>query len=210
MIITLIKAFIIGICVSVPIGPAAIFVMQKSLGYGHKAGFVSGLGVTTLDTLSAIISVFALAIASKFINAHTNLLMFIGGGVVAVIGAGMAFSNPFKKLKESCAKVASWSFKDYFQAFLAAASNPGAVFCMLALFAFFKLGNLPHDLQILPVILMVSAGSMTYWFFFSWLFSHLRKNLKIKTLVTINRIAGIIVIIIGIGLCGSGLYNLIF
>ena len=42
MFISILKAFIIGICASAPIGPIAILVIQKSLSKGHKAGFITG------------------------------------------------------------------------------------------------------------------------------------------------------------------------
>ena len=51
----ILKAFAIGICASVPIGPIAILVLQKSLSYGHKAGFVTGLGATTVGTTYAVL-----------------------------------------------------------------------------------------------------------------------------------------------------------
>ena len=49
-LLNIIKGFIIGICASVPIGPIAIFVIQQSLSKGHKAGFVTGMGATIVDT----------------------------------------------------------------------------------------------------------------------------------------------------------------
>ena len=53
MIVDVLKAFAIGICASAPLGPAAILVLQKSLSYGHRAGFYTGLGATTIDTTYA-------------------------------------------------------------------------------------------------------------------------------------------------------------
>ena len=48
MLIDMLKGFLVGICASVPIGPIAILVVQKSLSMGHKAGFVSGLGASVV------------------------------------------------------------------------------------------------------------------------------------------------------------------
>lgn len=57
MLLEILKAFIIGICASAPLGPVAILVLQKSICYGHKAGFTTGLGASLVDTAYAIISI---------------------------------------------------------------------------------------------------------------------------------------------------------
>ena len=51
MLFDVLKGFLTGICASVPLGPIAIFVIQKSLSDGHRSGFLTGLGATTVDTI---------------------------------------------------------------------------------------------------------------------------------------------------------------
>ena len=68
MLIDMLKGFLVGICASAPIGPIAILVVQKSLSMGHKAGFVSGLGASVVDTFYASIAIFALAFAQRFLE----------------------------------------------------------------------------------------------------------------------------------------------
>jgi threonine/homoserine/homoserine lactone efflux protein len=90
-------------------------------------------------------------------------------------------------------------------------SNPGAVFVMLTLFAFFGLAkDAPHTWKVAPMILSVSAGSVIYWFCVSWLLSRFRKVFKMRTIVWISRITGAIIVIIGIALFGQGLFNVVF
>ena len=59
MLLDIIKGFIVGLCASVPMGPVAILVVQKTLNKGRSAGFVAGLGATVVDTIYAIIALFA-------------------------------------------------------------------------------------------------------------------------------------------------------
>ncbi len=75
MLIDILKGFIIGICASVPLGPIAILVIQKSLSEGQKSGFLAGLGACLVDTLFAVIAIFALAIAERFIESYSTLIM---------------------------------------------------------------------------------------------------------------------------------------
>jgi threonine/homoserine/homoserine lactone efflux protein len=211
MVVEILKSFAIGICASVPLGPVAIVVMQKSLSYGQKAGFIAGLGATTVDTTYAIISIFALAIAQNFISTYQTFIYFVGGLIVALIGASIAFRNPFKKMKAN-ETIRGASIKDYLQVVVMSLSNPGAILAMFALFAFFGMNfdSGQGVKNVFPVILAVACGSASYWLFFSWLFSHWRKSLRIGTLVWVNRVFGIIVLIIGISLIGQGLYEVAF
>ena len=209
MIVDVLKAFAIGICASAPLGPAAILVLQKSLSYGHRAGFYTGLGATTIDTTYATLSIFALAWTQDFINTYEYTIYLIGGLIVALLGAAMAFKDPFRKLKNGDPSRGA-SIKDYAEAVLTALSNPGAAFVMFALFAFFNVNAGRSGFSVLPIILGVAAGSMAYWFTFSYIFSKIRNVIKMSALVWLSRIAGIIVMIIGIALLGEGAFQLFF
>jgi len=209
MLLDILKAYIIGICASAPIGPIAILVMQKSLSYGHRAGFVTGLGATTIDTTYSIISIFALAIAQDFIDTYEYTIYLVGGIILAGLGISMAFKDPFRKIKGMNNERGA-SVKDYFEAVLTALSNPGAMFVMFALFAFFNVDLVEKSITILPVILAVAGGSMTYWFFFSLGFSKVRKAVKLSHLIWVSRIAGIVILIIGIALIGEGSFAIFF
>jgi threonine/homoserine/homoserine lactone efflux protein len=209
MWIDILKGFAVGMCASAPIGPIAILVVQKSLSKGHKAGFVSGLGASVVDTFYASIAIFALAFAQKFIDEHQNMILLAGGAVLIAVGISMAFSNPFRKLKAD--GESSVSPKDFGQAVALGLSNPMAIFIMFTLFAFFGLADdAPHTWKVTPIILAVSAGSVTYWFSISWLLSRFRGNFRMRTILWISRITGALIVIIGIALLGQGLFNVCF
>ena len=209
MWIDILKGFAVGMCASAPIGPIAILVVQKSLSKGHKAGFVSGLGASVVDTLYASIAIFALAFAQKFIDEHQNMILLAGGAVLIAVGISMAFSNPFRKLTAD--GESSVSPKDFGQAVALGLSNPMAIFIMFTLFAFFGLADdAPHTWKVTPIILAVSAGSVTYWFSMSWLLSRFRGNFRMRTILWISRITGALIVIIGIALLGQGLFNVCF
>ncbi len=209
MILNLIKAFLIGILISAPLGPPAILVIQKTISGGRRVGLISSFGVTTSDTISAVISIFALGLAQNFIDSNENLIILLGGVILLLLGVWMAFKNPFKNIgKEKLNK--SWSVKDYFHAFAITFFNPAGLGLMLTFFAFFKMGGIPHNMDIIPIIMAVSLGSLSYWLCFTWLFSHIRNKANITTLFWINRIAGFIIILISIAVLSGGFYKIVF
>lgn len=205
----ILKGFMIGICASAPIGPIAILVIQKSLTKGHRAGFITGLGACLVDTVFAVIAIFALAFAQSFIEQNRELILLVGGLIVTILGWRMTVADPFRKMKTDSSS--SVSIKDFLQAIMMGFSNPGAIFVIFALFAFFGIGaDDPKNWKVYPIILAVSAGAAAYWFGVTWLLSHFRKKFKMQTIVWINRITGAIIVIIGISLIGEWLFRVIF
>ncbi len=213
MLMDILKGFLVGICASVPVGPIAIFVIQKSLSKGHLAGFIAGLGACVVDTIFAFIAIFALAFAQKFLDAHHNLILLAGGGVLILLGIHMTLSDPFRRMKSdnSSSDLAKDFAKDFGKSFAMGLSNPMAIFVIFALFAFFGLANdAPHTWSIAPMLVAVSLGSAVYWFLISWGLSRFRKIFKMNTILWISRVTGAIVVIIGIALLGQGLINVFF
>ena len=210
MIIDILKAFLIGVCASAPVGPIAILVIQKTLSKGRRAGFITSLGACLIDSLFATIAIFALAFAQNILNTHRELILILGGTIVGILGIVMTLSDPFRKLK-SGENNSDLSIKDFIQAFIMGLSNPGAIFIILALFAFFGFSDKhPNNWSVAPLIISVCLGAITYWYLIVSLLNIFRKRFKLNTILWINRIAGTIIIIIGIGLLSEGIFKYFF
>lgn len=209
LFVDIIKAFLVGIAASVPVGPVAILVVQKSLSKGHRAGFVTGLGASVVDTLFAVIAVFALAFTQQFLHDHEVGILLGGGAILIGLGLSMALKDPFRKMKADGTSKASAA--DFMQAVLMTISNPGAIFVMLALFAFFGITDeSPSTWHVAPILLSVAGGSVFYWFLISWGLGHFRNKFKMSTILWISRVTGALVVIIGIVLLFQGLFKIIF
>ena len=199
IILDIIKAFLVGFAASVPVGPVAILVAQKTLSKGYRAGFITGLGASVVDTLYAVIAVFALAATQEFLNQHELVILLAGGAILVGIGLSMTLKDPFRKVRADGTSKASAA--DFLQALFMTLSNPGAVFVMLALFAFFGItDNSPESWRVAPILLSVAGGSVTYWFLISWGLGRFRDKFTMNTLLWTSRVMGALVVIIGIAL----------
>ena len=209
--LAVLKGFLVGLAASVPMGPIAILVIQKTLSKGQRAGFFTGLGASVIDTIYAIISIFALAFAQSFINDHENIIYLVGGAILILIGLSMALSNPFKHRRRSDEKKSSFSSTDFLQAIAMGVSNPMAIFVIFALFGLVGITDqTPRSWNVAPIILSVSAGTVTYWFIFSWALSRFRGKFSLRTILWLSRVMGAIVVIVGLVLIGKGLFNVLF
>lgn len=199
-----IKSIVIGFLASIPIGPIAIYVLQKSINGGHWIGFRCSLGATIVDTIFATIAVFAFSAISGFIETHTKLIEIVGGAFIVAIGFGMMFSQPTRHHKNPKAKgKIAW---DVTKSTLMGLSNPGALAVMFALFAAFKmeLSDIPNYASYI-IITCVTGGSLIYWFFFTWVASRGNNNFRYRTLLRINQISGVVVVLFGIYLVIAGI-----
>lgn len=209
LLFNILKAFLVGFAASVPVGPVAILVVQKSLSKGYKAGFVTGLGASVIDTVYAVIAMFFLAFTQSFLNKHEVVILLAGGLILIGLGLSMALKDPFRKIKAD--GTSKPSAADFMQAVLMTLSNPGAVFVMLALFAFFGLTDTaPGTWHVAPTLLSVAGGSVMYWFLLSWSLGKFRHKFTMNTILWVSRVTGAIVVIIGIVLLTQGLFKLIF
>lgn len=216
MFVDILKGFIIGICASAPMGPIAILVVQKAISKGRQAGFMAGLGASVVDTVYAIIAIFALTFAQELLHNHENII-YIGGGVIlCAIGVSMTLSNPFKKPVSDDRRKSNFSSKDFMQAIAMGVSNPMAILVIFALFTFFGIDvqreswDVQSTFTVAPIILSVSAGTVAYWFFLSWGLSRFREKFNLRTILWVNRVMGALVIIIGVVFVGQGLFNVVF
>lgn len=191
MLAEFLKSILVGICAAAPLGPVAALVIQKTLCFGRRAGFVTGLGSAVVDLMYATISIFAIGFVEKFIQDNTEWISIVGGALIIWIGAFMALKDPFRNLKnkEEATRL-SPSFP--LQAALFSLANPAALVVMMALVALFGIGDCK-----LVCIAGVLTGLATWWFILSYIVSRFRKHFNINTLVMINKILGWAVAIFG-------------
>lgn len=205
----LLRAFLVGVCASIPIGPIAILVVRNSLGKGRGSGLVTALGACFVDTIFSAIAIFALAYVQKFMDDAEVLVLLVGGLIVAALGAVMAFRNPFHHLKRDRRNPRPEA-KEFFKACALGFSNPGAILVMFALMAFFGLGNIPAgDWRIGPIIVMICLGSASYWLVLTLVLSRFSDRISLSKLVWVNRIAGYLILMFGLIMMFQGLFDVL-
>lgn len=205
----IIKAFLIGLAASIPLGPVGIMCIQKTLSKGRSNGFAFGAGAAVGDVFYSAIALFSLAFVSEFIDTNRLWVMLIGGAIIIFIGLHIAIKNPVKEINSQVTG-SSRHVQDILTGLLMTLSNPGALVLMLGLFAFFNL-NLgdnyqPYNVSI--ILASIFAGTLTWWFSLSWTVSIFRKRFRLRQLITVNRIAGVAIAALGLFSVAEALFQL--
>lgn len=192
------KGIILGLAVSMPLGPIGIILINRTIKRGFLSGFFSGLGLASADTTLAMLAALGYSFIISFIKQERFILSIIAGILVIAVGLKVFLSNPVKDIRhKDKANKSLW--RDYYSVFAIAISNPYTVLIFIALFSGINIaGNLRPDLVPFFLIPGVFIGAITWWFFLSYFVSKFKKKIRLRAIVRLNKIAGMAIIAIGI------------
>ncbi len=196
----IIHGFLIGFVASMPVGAVAILSVQKTLNSGLLPGFLIGLAAAVVDVFYATIAVLGLGIISDFLFEHETALAIIGSFFLIFSGIKIYKSDTIKQYRSRGKKISKVKMaNDFFSSFLIAASNPVTIVGFGSFFASFGIHEILHNsFQTLMFIIFIFIGAMSWWMTLAFIVDRFRSRIKLKVLVIINRVTGIVVFAIGI------------
>jgi len=196
MFLTLLaKGILIGLLVSIPLGPIGVLVIQRTVNKSRLAGFWSGMGAALSDTLYAIVAGFSLTFVIDFIRENETIFQTIGALVVLAVGIHVFFKNPVTDLRRNRHRGNTY-FQDIISCFLITVSNPLTVFVFLAVFTSSGVAiNLEKPYHSFFVILGIFTGAFLWWFSLSGIVSLFRHKINLRILWWINKAAGAIIVV---------------
>lgn len=209
MLVTLLKGFIVGLGASIPLGPLGVLCVQKTLSKGRNSGLFTGLGASVSDTFYAGLSLIGLSFVENLINENRAIVMLVGGIIIALIGLKVYTTNPIKQIRQKSSN--KRHLEDFVEALVMTITNPGAIFLILGLFAAVGINSSDNagNISIITTLWGVFLGTATWWFILTTTINVFRKKFRLKQLIMINRIAGIIIAVLGIISACDGIVKLI-
>lgn len=196
MLISL-QGAIMGFSIAAPVGPIGLLCIRRSMRDGRLAGFISGLGAATADTIFGIVAALGLTAITDFLVAHRTSIQLIGGVFLLAIGIRLVRSRPIDVTAETAN--ATNLFKAYASTLLLTLANPITVFTFLGIFA--NLGiqaSLVIPTNAAWLVAGVFVGSAAWWLILSGSSSWLSRRLDVGGLRWINIGAGSLVLAFGL------------
>jgi len=191
-----IKGIIIGLAVSVPLGPIGILIIQRTVNKDRTSGFLSGMGASISDAIYAVIAGFSLTYIIDFIRSHELVFQIVGALIVLLLGIHIFFKNPVADLRKYRRKGNSY-FQDLASTFLITFPNPMVVFIFLAVFAssgvVFQMDN---PSQAVSMVGGVFVGANSWWLVLTGLVSLFRHKFNLRVLWWFNKIAGVVIVLL--------------
>jgi len=194
----LLKGIILGLAVSMPPGPIGIVLINRTIKRGWLSGFFSGLGMASADTLLAILSGLGFTFIISFIKEERFILTIAAAIIIIGVGLKVFLSNPVKEFRNR-EKVNKSLWRDYYSVFVISISNPYTIFIFVAFFSGVHInGNVRPEMAPFFLIPGVLIGTIAWWFFLSYFVSRFKEKIRLRMIVRINKVAGIVIIIIGL------------
>tara|TARA_R110000868_G_scaffold8205_3_gene42476 strand:- start:69301 stop:69933 length:633 start_codon:yes stop_codon:yes gene_type:complete len=202
----LLKAFLVGFIIAVPIGSVGILCINRALHHGFKPAFITGLGAAIGDTLFGALAAFGLTTVAQVITTEQIWIRVVGG--LIIIYAGYKTFNQ-KSLHRRPHMPHNRYTSNLLSSIAMTITNPITIFAFIAIFAAVGLGSqkLSYDTTAF-IVLAIFTGSLTWWFSLSFGMSFLRGKFTNNTLVWINKISAIILLLFGLVAIVAGLQKL--
>ena len=193
----------VGLASSITVGPVAVLCIQRTLSKNRRSGLASGTGVAVADMLMAIIAYFFYSMLQAQIEEYSAVLQVVGGIFVVIVGVYIFFQNPVPQIRRNRAgNFSTW--KDFSSMFGFTIANFVVIIpYLLAFFAMFGVGmaeSKPTPVSLLgsgAVIAGFLCGASLWWLALTALISLFRRRFRPRHMLTINRIAGMVIGILG-------------
>jgi len=191
------KGLIIGFVIAAPVGPIGVLCARRTLMFGRRAGFFSGMGAATADAIYGFVAAFGLTLVSDFLIGHNVFLRLVGGSLLCFLGIRALVAKP--SLKRDLPKTFTRFAGMYSSTFVLTLTNPMTIFSFAAVFAGVGLAGVKGSLLSAGVLILgVFLGSALWWLFLVGIFSIFRKRFHSDQLRWVNLISGVIIIASGI------------
>jgi threonine/homoserine/homoserine lactone efflux protein len=192
-----VQGLLIGFSIAAPVGPIGVLCIRRTLAEGRLYGLVSGLGAATADAFYGVIAGFGLTFVSSFLIAQQTWLRLFGGLFLIYLGIKTLLASPSAVTIEVEENSGLWSA--FASTFLLTLTNPLTILSFAAIFAGLGLSAAERSYQdAITLVLGVFLGSAAWWFLLSGGVSLFRSRVTYRSMLWINRIAGLI--ILGFGL----------
>ena len=190
------KGMIIGIVASAPMGPVGVLCVQRTLNKGRWYGFATGVGAAISDLIYAAIAGFGMSFVVDIIeNPIIAYWIKVAGSILLFIFGVWTFrSNPAQQIRP-VSKNKSNLVHNFITGFLVTLSNPLILFLFVAMFGQFTFVVNNFVPQIVGYVFIV-VGALLWWFGLTWLINKVRNRFHVRGIWIINRVIGVIVMVV--------------
>lgn len=191
------QGILIGLWVSIPMGPIGVICVQRTLHQGRLIGIISGLGAAFADTFFATAAGFGVGFVVSFFREQKFYLLLFGGLILIFLGLKLFLTNVKKQFREKKDRKKHGIVGDFFSVFFLTLSNPITVIFFGAVFS--GLDALDGGWRnTLLLVGGVFSGAVLWWLTLTWLVSMFRHKFRIRSIWWLNKIAGSLIVVFGI------------
>ena len=192
----LLKGSLIGLSLSIPMGPTGILCLRYSVVRGRGFGIASGLGIAFAEASCGALTAIGLATLTSFIEDNHIWLKLIGSLFLFYFGLTTIKSSLQTEEKKEKAVVQKSYFYVFLLMFILTITNPLTLLSFVAIFSALGIDTLENDpLAIGHLALGVFAGSISWWVVVSSSSSYFLGKIKSSAAKKLNKLSGYFIVI---------------
>ena len=188
------KGFLLGLVISIPLGPVGALCIQRTISKGYKTGLLGGLGAACADLVYALIAGFGVSVVIDWLLKERKWIQVAGSIIFMFMAYKVFYTNPAIQIRHS-RRQKDRPIEDFLTTFLLTFSNPTPVFVLMAAFAGFILNKEVNYIDVILSIAGVFAGCMGWWFVLVSVVNMFRNKIRLRHLLWVNKITGIVVFV---------------
>lgn len=195
------KGLVIGIASSVPLGPAGVLTVQRTLNKGRSYGMATGVGVAFCDLIYAVIAGAGLRLVMDFLNRPDTSYWFqlVGAALVFGFGVYVFRSHPERRVHAPSNRRGNL-VQNAATGFLLTLGNPLIVLLYLALFARFGFVSPGRFFEQMAGYVALLCGALLWWYTLTYGINRVGNKFRDGGLLYLSRIIGLVVM--GVSLFG--------
>ncbi|MBV5264116.1 LysE family translocator [Pinisolibacter aquiterrae] len=185
----------IGVAVAAPVGPMSLLCMRRTLTTGWRSGLATGAGIAIGDGIYAAVAALGLAGVSAFVLAWEKPLHLAAGLLLIWLGLKTFFTKDDGKVAEDRA---GGSIRAAFLGSVALTlTNPPTIVMFAAVFTALAPTSGFDPASAVATVAGVVTGSLGWWIGVVIGVSGLRHALGHRVRLWIDRIAGVVLAVLG-------------
>jgi len=186
-----IKGLLVGVALSAPTGPVAVYCIRNGIAHGFKSAAVVGVAATLADTIFTAMAAFGLTSLTSVLIHYHDWVRAIAGLVLLIMGVKLLLARHSRERREP-----PDSTRSFMTAFGLSITNPLTIVSIVLILAALGLGSLhQHDGEALTVTIGVFCGALCWWMGLSMLAAYLKSCVTNMLFLWINRTSGVLLLI---------------
>ena len=160
LLLTFAKGIAVGLILAVPVGPAGMLCVRRTVVEGAIFGLVSGLGAAFADTSFGAIAGFGLTFIRDWLFAWRDTLGIGGGVFLVIVGVkGLIAPRPVQVRPVGHERLAA----AFISTFALAIANPVTILVFAAIFTQIGFDPASGRISIAVLVAGVFSGSLIWW-----------------------------------------------
>ena len=190
MLHILLKGLMIGALVSMPIGPMAILIIQRTASKNFKVGYSSAMGVLLADSIFVLIAGYSLGYLMHFLTKYELVFQIVGAVVLLILGFSIFRTKPKSLKKDRDGKRESY-LQHFASTMLITTSNPAMILAYIAVLASFGISFQSHGAHYLFIFVIgFMVGAASWWLVLTSIINFFRHKFSSRILFWFNKISG--------------------